>query len=378
MDELVAGNYLATLYEYCRNIEKNPQFGSSVYGSKQRDYLDWLGKIYVFPHLIMGRPRPPETAYSVGKLYELTAELKQLLSVVAAELAGGETAGIETVKRPNEQMTFEIESEVSSRFRHVLKIYGEESSNANLLLYSYAILLVLDTLLNEPWSHFYPYPSDRIYRTESESSAVPMYSVPLIDPVRFFREADGVVQPSEAPPPGRKPQTKDSLTGLLTKEGLAQLVDAQFESSRQKRIPFVMLAILLRGFGEYCDEFGEEAGVERLKRASEIIESTIREYGDTPARIEDSLFMILLPETVREEAVNLTIRLFVAFQEFEKLQLPVSIGIVQSERTWGKEKLIRTAKLAAAKAADLPPPSLCLYEGKQNRFQTLSEVYGSG
>jgi len=38
---------------------------------------------------------------------------------------------------------------------------------------------------------------------------------------------------------------------------------------------------------------------------------------------------------------------------------------------------MKTAKQAALHAAALPPPSLCLYDGKQNRFQTLSEVYGS-
>jgi hypothetical protein len=85
--------------------------------------------------------------------------------------------------------------------------------------------------------------------------------------------------------------------------------------------------------------------------------------------------MILLPGTVREESVNLAIRLFVAFRERENLPTPISIGIVQIERTWGTEKLMKTAKTAARKAAELPPPSLSLYDGKKNRYQTLSEVH---
>ncbi|MBN1685316.1 MAG: GGDEF domain-containing protein [Spirochaetales bacterium] len=377
IDELIAGHYLGTLYEYCRNVEKNPHFNNSIYGSKQRDYLDWLGKIYVFPHLVMGRPRPPETVYPVGKLYELTAELRYALSAVAGELAGPDGADIKTVKKPHSEMVFEIDNEISRRFKHVLKIYGEETSNAHLLLYTYSILLILDTLLNEPGSHFYPYPSERIYRNEGEGSTVPMYSVPLVDPARYFREADRSVQLSEAPPPSREPEIKDNLTDLFNTEGLARLVDAQFESYRKKKVPFVILSVLLTGFAEYCEKLGEEAGVAQLKRASEIITSTIREYRDTPARIADSLFMVLLPETVRDEAVHLAIRLFLAFQEFEKLKIPVSIGIVQSERTWGREKIMKTARQAAGKAADLPSPSLCLYDAKQNSFKALSEIYGS-
>ena len=155
------------------------------------------------------------------------------------------------------------------------------------------------------------------------------------------------------------------------------MIDAQVEAFRLSKVPFVILALLLRNFKEYCERCGENSGVEQLAKASEIINETIRETKDTPARIEDSLFMILLPETLREESVNLAIRLFIAFQEFEKLQIPVSIGIVQFERTWGKEKTIKTAKQAAHKAAEIPPPSLCLYNGKENRFQSLSEVYSS-
>ena len=122
---------------------------------------------------------------------------------------------------------------------------------------------------------------------------------------------------------------------------------------------------------------GEDAGVALLERASGLLRGMIREYKDIPARIEDSLFMVLLPGTVREESVNLAIRLFIAFREQEAPPVPVSIGIVQIERTWGTEKLLRTAKIAAGKAAELPSPSLSLYDGKTNSYQTLSEVYNS-
>ena len=139
----------------------------------------------------------------------------------------------------------------------------------------------------------------------------------------------------------------------------------------------MLLAILIRDFKAYCESAGENAAVEKLRSASEIITATIREFRDIPARAEDSLFMVLLPETVREEAVHLAIRLFIAFKELEESELPVSIGIVQFERTWGVQKCVKTAKQAAQTAAALPPPSLCLYDGRKNKFQSLSEVYDS-
>ncbi len=375
LDELIATQYLPTLYEYCRDIERHPGFGGSAYGSKQRDYLDWLGKAYIFPHLVMGKPRPPETTYSVPKLYELTSDLKDVLASIASEIGGPEKRVTTTVKRPSAHITFDIEDDISRRFVQVLRLYGEDVSNANLILYSYSILLVLDTLLNNPESHFYPYPAERMYRNESEDSPVPQYSVPLINPAHFFEEADRRVEPYQSPPARKKPDTRDELTDLLNAEGLRQHLDAQVDAFRNKRIPFVVLAVLIRNFKAYCESAGENAAVGKLKSAAQIISGTIREFKDIPARAEDSLFMVLLPETVREEAVHLAIRLFIAFKELEESELPVSIGIVQFERTWGAQKCVKTAKQAAQTASALPPPSLCLYDGRKNKFQSLSEVY---
>ena len=375
LDELIAGHYLPTLYEYCRDVEKNFRFAESVYGSKQRDYLDWLAKLYVLPHLVMGKPKPPETSYMVPNLYDLTVELRKILAVVARELVETKGEAPESVINPRQEISFEIDNEVSRRLKEVIKLYREEVTHANLLLYSYAILQLLDTLLNDQSSYFYPYPSERIYRQESESSPIPLYTVPLIDPAHFFREADRNIEPDEKPPEPRELKVRDDLTELCNIEGLRQLIDQQIGLYRQKKIPFVLLSVLLRDFKEYCNKHGEESGVKQLKRAADVINGIIREYRDVPARIEDSLFMVLLPGTIREESVNLAIRLFVAFQELKDPEAPVSLGIVQFERTWGKEKLIKTAATAAEKASRLPPPSLSLYDGKKNRFQTLSEVH---
>ena len=149
----------------------------------------------------------------------------------------------------------------------------------------------------------------------------------------------------------------------------------QIELFRGQQIPFVMLSILIREFDEYCTTFGEESGIRQLQRAALIISRSVREFKDIPSRLDDSLFMMLLPATGKEDSVNLAIRLFVAFHELKEPELPVSIGIVEFMPAWGKEKIVKIAKQAAKEAADLPPPSLCLYDGKSNRYRSLSEVH---
>ena len=64
-------------------------------------------------------------------------------------------------------------------------------------------------------------------------------------------------------------------------------------------------------------------------------------------------------------------------QDLDDPKIRVSIGIVQFMPTWGREKLLKTARLAAREAALIAPPSLCIYDGKQNKFQALSEAHGN-
>ena len=375
--ELVAQHYLSTLYEYCKEVERSPRFTHSTYGDKQRVYLSWLKKMYVLPHLAMGRPRPPDVYYSVPKLHVLTTELMEALGAVARELADPETRSPASVKNPRAQFSFEIESEVPRRFREVLTLYHEETTNANLLLYTYAILVILDTLLNEKGSHFYPYLNDELYRRENQDSPAPMYAVPVIDPAQHFRQADGKVWRQSPPPTPAKPSPKDSLTGLLSLDGLRDCIDQQILFYRRRKEPFVLVSVLIRGFEAFCEREGEEAGVEKLGVASQLIKTTIRDFRDMAARAEDALFLVLLPDTLRDESVNLAIRLFFAFHERKDPDMTVAIGVVQLEPTWGKEKLLRTARTAAKEALKLTQPSLCVYNSKVNRFESLSEIHGS-
>jgi GGDEF domain-containing protein len=372
--ELVAQHYLSTLYEYCREVERSPRFPHSTYGGKQEVYLSWLKKMYILPHLVMGRPRPPDVHYSIPKLHMLTTELIDALGAVARELANPETRSPASVKNPWARFSFEIESEVPRRFREVLNLYHEETTNASLLLYTYSILVILDTLLNEKGSHFYPYPNDELYRRENQDSPAPMYTVPVIDPAQHFRHADEKVWVQSTPPIPAEPSPKDTLTGLLSINGLRNRIDQQILIYRRRKAPFVMLSVLIKDFVEFCEREGEEAGIDKLGAASRLIKTTIRDYKDVAARAEDALFLVLLPDTMKDEAVNLAIRVFFGFQERKDPDMTVTIGIVQLEPTWGREKLLRTARTAAKEATKVPPPSLCVYNGKRNRFESLSDV----
>ena len=373
-DELLAKEYLSHLYEFCREVEKNPRFATSVFGVKQLDYLSWIRKLHLMPHLVINRPRPREITLSEPKLYELTPQLRHTLTYIARDLADPSDHSVTSIENPWENFAFEIESPISRRLREVLKLHREDTNNANLLLYTFSILLILDELINNARSHCFPYLPACIYRRESEDTDMPLYTVPAIDTSRIFRESEKKLRQLQEPPSSRKEgETSDSLTGLHNQRGIRQAIQREIDLYRREKIPFSLLAIQIRDFSEYCEQNGEESGVDLLAACSEVLRGSIREYKDVPARVEDAFFIVLLPGTVKEEAVNLAIRCLSAFSNREDDAIPIALGIVQFLQTWGKDKTMRVAKQAAEEATKVPPPSLCLYDEKRNSFQTLQE-----
>ena len=374
IDELIAQHYLSTLYEYCREIESNPRFRKTLFGAKQRDYLAWLKKLHILPHLVIGRPKPKEMYFSTPKLHELVAELCDILSLVARDLTEPGSAKPKTVKNPAAGFAFEIESPVSRRFKEVLRLYHEDTTNANLLLFSYAILQILNVLLNDKDSYFYPYPNEDLYRRESEDSSIPMYTIPALDPTRFFREADSAIALANQPPEQKPQNKKDTLTNLYNMQAVRDQLSVEIGRFHQDKIPFVLMSVTVKDFKTFCSKNSEHAGIKVLKSVASLIGSSIREFKDIPSRVEGDLFFLLLPGAIKEEAVNLGVRLIVKTKELETPGIHIAIGIIQFVRTWGKEKLIRVARQAAEYASAMDEPSLCIYDGKLNKFLSLQEL----
>lgn len=376
IDDIIAQNYLNPLYSYCREIERSAQFASSAYGVNQENEMLWLKKRFLLPHLVLTRvKRTPTPDHELPRLHEITKELRELFTSVAAEIADPVEKGHMAVKNLTGQFEFEIENPVSRRFREVLRLYHEETTNANLLLCTFSILLVLDTLINDERSFFYPYVPEWLYRRESDDSRMPQYTVPKLNPQKIFLQTDREAPAFDEPPRTQKPETKDTLTNLANIFGLRQSIEREMAAYRSEKSPFTVLSVLVRDFMQYCETHGEDAGVELLQTAASIIKNTIRDFLDFPGRMENALFFVVLPGTAKADAVNLAIRLILLFTKAEGGPIPVSIGVVEFVQTWGKEKMLKLARQASEEAATVPPPSLSLYDGKSNSFSTHSDVH---
>jgi diguanylate cyclase (GGDEF)-like protein len=146
----------------------------------------------------------------------------------------------------------------------------------------------------------------------------------------------------------------DYLTGLRTRGYFEQQLDLEVKRSDRKGEPFSLLMVDIDHFKTLNDTFGHHIGDQVLRQVTAILVKDMREV-DTVARYGGEEFVIILPETMEQEAVSVAQRLRKAVQVSEfhigELQghkrLTISIGIaVYGRDAKARQKLIEFADAA--------------------------------
>lgn len=128
--------------------------------------------------------------------------------------------------------------------------------------------------------------------------------------------------------------TTDSLTGLVNRRLLDDLLAREVERGKRHRRAFVLLMVDLDHFKCYNDTFGHAMGDELLMKIAQLFKHALR-AGDIAARYGGDEFVLILPETNLEDAAQIAARLqaTVATVEVPHLEsvkcrkLTLSIGI---------------------------------------------------
>ena len=144
----------------------------------------------------------------------------------------------------------------------------------------------------------------------------------------------------------------DTLTGLYNRGSFnAKLQDELKRSQRYKRNISLMM-IDIDFFKNINDTYGHQCGDEVLKNIASIISDSIRN-SDYAARYGGEEFVVILPETMPEEAIELAERIRMTIEEKEfkvsendMFHLTVSIGIGSGSQETTPEDLIKAADTA--------------------------------
>ncbi len=150
----------------------------------------------------------------------------------------------------------------------------------------------------------------------------------------------------------------DSLTALYNRRHFETIIEKEFIRTTRYMIPTSCLMIDIDHFKRINDRYGHRTGDLVLKEVARLIHQSIREI-DVLARWGGEEFIILLPETPRERALDIGKRILAAvsnhrFSSFPE-QVTVSIGLsgIPDKSIDSAEKLIHVADVS-------------LYEAKAN------------
>ncbi len=152
--------------------------------------------------------------------------------------------------------------------------------------------------------------------------------------------------------------TREGLTGLFNQSYIRKRLEEEFYRSKRYDHPLSLLLIDLDNFKTMNRQYGHTAGDHLLKYFARLIHETIRP-SDIAARFSGGEFLIILPETSRQEAEVVAERLqkrivlspFRIDSRQEDIQFTISIGVsAYPEAGQSADELISLADIALSEA----------------------------
>src|SRR4030066_1434790 len=143
----------------------------------------------------------------------------------------------------------------------------------------------------------------------------------------------------------------DSLTELFNRRNFETIIEKEFSRTIRNQPPTSCLMIDIDYFKKINDEYGHHSGDMVLREVAKIIKSSVREI-DTIARWGGEEFIVLLPETKQEDALQSAKRILEAISNHQFSGIPgkitVSIGLasVPEASIDTADQMIHTSDLA--------------------------------
>jgi len=107
---------------------------------------------------------------------------------------------------------------------------------------------------------------------------------------------------------------RDPLTGCYNRRHLnAALLDGEFARARRYRLDLSLVMCDLDGFKAINDTYGHQAGDELLRSFAHLLQTMTRDAVDTVVRYGGEEFLVILPKTRLDGAIELAERIRAAF-----------------------------------------------------------------
>jgi diguanylate cyclase (GGDEF)-like protein len=172
---------------------------------------------------------------------------------------------------------------------------------------------------------------------------------------------------------------RDPLTGCYNRRHLnAALLDGEFARARRYRLHLALIMCDLDGFKAINDTHGHHAGDELLRSFAALLQSMTRDAVDTVVRYGGEEFLILLPETPLDGAVELAERIRAAFAAQRTQVGTVELGTTASFGVVGADFAATQALTSQALIAAADELMYDAKRGGRNQVRSHQLVPGIG
>ncbi|MGB0953713.1 MAG: diguanylate cyclase [Planctomycetota bacterium] len=170
-------------------------------------------------------------------------------------------------------------------------------------------------------------------------------------PLRMFGVCLDITESHRAQRELEELSRRDPLTGVLNRRGLTSSLEVEVDRRRRSGTEMQALFLDLDDFKKINDVYGHSIGDEVLMSVSRLIRETVR-ASDHVARIGGDEFLIILPNTNREEArpvadkIHKAVSGSVITEQFPHLRIGSSLGMVSAAREdeMVQDLLVRTER----------------------------------
>ena len=170
-------------------------------------------------------------------------------------------------------------------------------------------------------------------------------------PLRMFGVCLDITETHRAQRELEELTRRDPLTGALNRRGLKSSLEKEVDRRRRSGTEMQALFLDLDDFKKINDVYGHSIGDEVLQSVSRLIKETVRS-SDHVARIGGDEFLVILPNTNREEArpvaekIHTAVSESVITEQFPHLRIGSSLGMVSAARQdeMVQDLLVRTER----------------------------------
>lgn len=114
---------------------------------------------------------------------------------------------------------------------------------------------------------------------------------------------------------------EDPLTGLVNRRGFDETLQVEWDRGRRDQQPLALLYMDIDFFKLYNDTYGHNIGDVCLRRVAQTIKGALRRPADLAGRYGGEEFVVLLPNTDRDGAIDVALRIL---KHVDALALPHS------------------------------------------------------